>query len=230
MKSLYLVVNGACLSVPLLASFHPRIQFYKSWPSALPAIVLAAIPFLIWDRHFTEARVWGFSPDYTIGHKLSGLPIEEILFFLCIPYACVFTYFCFRKFSVCFFSTGTARWIDTVLLICSLVTLVIFYERAYTGSTAASLAAALVLIRLLRPGYMPLFYSCYTVILLPFLISNGVLTGAGIEGEVVWYNNTENLGVRLGTIPVEDFFYGLLLILLNVALFEFLEFRKGRIP
>ena len=43
---------------------------------------------------------------------------------------------------------------------------------------------------------------------------NGLLTGSLIENQVVWYNNNENLSLRLGTIPVEDVFYALLMLLL----------------
>ena len=53
---------------------------------------------------------------------------------------------------------------------------------------------------------------------------NGILTGSGIEEQVVWYNDSENLGKRLGTIPVEDILYGMTLILLNYYLTEL--FRK----
>ncbi|HMV89442.1 MAG TPA: lycopene cyclase domain-containing protein, partial [Cyclobacteriaceae bacterium] len=71
------------------------------------------------------------------------------------------------------------------------------------------------------------FYFAYIFVLIPFFIVNGILTGSFIEGEVVWYNNAENLGIRMGTIPVEDTFYGMLLLIMNVSLFEWLQRRKS---
>ena len=63
-----------------------------------------------------------------------------------------------------------------------------------------------------------MLYEVITVMLIPFFIVNGILTGSMIENEVVWYNNSENLNIRLFTIPVEDTFYAFSLILTNLAL------------
>jgi lycopene cyclase domain-containing protein len=51
---------------------------------------------------------------------------------------------------------------------------------------------------------------------IPFLIFNGLLTAI----PVVIYNRSENLGVRLFTIPLEDVFYGMLLILINTLIYQ----------
>jgi lycopene cyclase domain-containing protein len=56
--------------------------------------------------------------------------------------------------------------------------------------------------------------------MLPFLMVNGVLTGSLIDAPIVWYNDAENLGIRIFTIPVEDVFYGMGLVLLNILLTE----------
>ena len=64
--------------------------------------------------------------------------------------------------------------------------------------------------------------------LIPFFIVNGILTGTGIENEVVWYNNSENLNFRLGTIPIEDSIYAFSMILMNLVLVEFFESRLFR--
>jgi len=68
------------------------------------------------------------------------------------------------------------------------------------------------------------FYLAYCVSMIPFFIVNGILTGAATKAPIVVYNNAENLGIRIGTIPLDDLVYCMLLLLMNVTWFEY--FRK----
>lgn len=107
-----------------------------------------------------------------------------------------------------------------------LVLLVVGWGNYYTTTTMILLFTLYGMhVWVWKSDYLNLFLFSYTILLLPFLITNGILTGFGIEEEVVWYNNDENLGIRLITIPVEDIFYGMLLILGVVTIFE--RLRSG---
>jgi lycopene cyclase domain-containing protein len=206
--------------IPFLFSFHPRIRFDRRLRAFANACVPVMIPFIIWDIAFTRSEVWGFNPRYLTGMNLIGLPVEEWLFFICIPYACVFTFYAFGLIK---WKVNTWIWyylfgvISGILLILA----ILHHARAYTFLTfllAGITVGYLALVS--RPKWLPRAVLTYVMILPFFLISNGLLTGSWIPDEVVWYNDAENLGVRIGTIPVEDAVYGFLLVLLNIILFE----------
>ena len=88
----YLAVDLAVLAVPLALSFDRKVRFARFWPALFPAIAVMMALFIPWDIAFTEQGIWGFNPDYLSGLWIAGIPLEEWLFFLCIPYACLFTY------------------------------------------------------------------------------------------------------------------------------------------
>ena len=220
----YLFLDLAAVSIPFFAGFHPRLAFYKKWKYLFPAILVAAIPFIAWDIYFTAEGIWGFNPRYLTGLYFLGLPLEEWLFFFCIPYACVFTYEALktgmRKAPFSGVHTRITSVLAVVLLVCGLI----FVDRAYTAVTFLGTALFLFLhLRFFKRDYLGWFYFSFLLILLPFFLVNGILTGSVIEEEVVWYNDAENLGLRLFTIPVEDSCYALLLLLLTVTVYEKLK-------
>lgn len=221
---LYLFIDLAAISLPLAFSFYPKANFSKKWKYLFPAIVILAAFFLIWDEWFTRMGVWGFNPEYLTGMYIFSLPIEEILFFICIPYACVFTYEAVGYFSKRDYLKPFTNKIS-IILICLFAAIAIFnYYRWYTVVTFLFSSLFLLFLHIrLKPNYLGKFYLSFLFILIPFFLVNGILTGTGIESQVVWYNDAENLGIRMGTIPVEDTFYGMLLILMNISLFEILQ-------
>jgi len=225
-KYLYLIIDLAAISLPFLFSFHPKANFSKKWKYLWPAILLPATFFLIWDEWFTTMGVWGFNPEYLTGIYVFSLPIEEILFFVCIPYACVFTYEAVGYFSKRDYLQSYTNTITFVLLFFFSITALYGINKWYTFSTFLLCTLFLLFLHFrIKPNYLGRFYLAFLFILIPFFIVNGILTGTGIEDQIVWYNDAENLGLRMGTIPVEDTFYGLLLILMNVSIFEWLQER-----
>ena len=228
MISLYLIVNIASFIVPFIFSFHPKLRFYKKWAYAWPAIMVTAIPFVIWDMYFTRWGIWGFNPAYLSGYEIVNLPVEEVLFFICIPYACLFTYHCFQILIVKDLFQRYEMVITKVLLAFLVLMGLIYSTRLYTVVTFTALAFLLILVRyVLKAKWLSRFYFAYLVLLVPFTIVNGILTGTGLPEPVVWYNNAENMGHRILTIPIEDVFYGMLLIMMVVMIYEWRKDRGG---
>ena len=229
MKFVYLLVNFFAVIVPLLFSFHPKIKFYKHWKAFFIAAGIVAIIFLLWDFIFTRLGVWSFNPRYVTGIFLSGLPVEEILFFICIPFSCVFTYYCLDKFYKLNWPTRTEAFFCIALSVGLLIAGITWVDKLYTSVTFISTAVVCLLLKFAaKIKWLGKAVTVYAVLLIPFLIVNGLLTGTGLEEPVVKYNNAENLGIRLFTIPIEDVVYGFELILLNLFFFEWIKAKELR--
>lgn len=225
--STYLWIDLGAFLIPFLFSFHPRLRFDRTWHALWPAIGCMMLLFIPWDAWFTHLGIWDFNTDHLAGLELFGLPLEEWLFFICIPYACLFTYYCFRVLGVKDY-LGKNTAIFTWALIAGLLLVNIFFPgKAYTSSAFGGLALWLLLLQLwMKPQWLGRAYFAYLILLLPFLVVNGILTGSFLEEAVVWYNDGQNLAVRIGTIPVEDIFYGLFMFLMTVTVYEALLKRR----
>ena len=227
MKYLYLWLNLGSFIVPFLFSFHPRLQFYKKWKSLAKALLIMMAVFIPWDILFTQNGFWGFNEAYITGYHFLHLPIEEWLFFICIPYACIFTHYSllalYPKLSL---GKQTVEIIYVTLISVLIVTLWYYYDRWYTLVNFSYGIIVLGLVYNYRRQLFRTFLLTYLVILIPFFIVNGVLTGTGIEDQVVWYNNAENIGLRMLTIPVEDVIYNLGMLLTVFVFTEWFEAKK----
>jgi lycopene cyclase domain-containing protein len=224
MKYLYLYLNIGSFIIPFLFSFHPKLQFYKKWKNLFPAIALMMVIFISWDVLFTQQGVWGFNETYLIGIYLFNLPLEEWLFFFCIPYACIFTHYSLQHLSPRLsLSEKTTNIIYILLLTILILVLWYAYDRWYTLVNFTYAIILLGIIYNAKRRLLQSFIPTFLVILLPFFIVNGVLTGSGIDAPVVWYNNAENLGIRLFTIPIEDIIYAFGMLLTVLILTEYFD-------
>ncbi|HDT13663.1 MAG TPA: lycopene cyclase domain-containing protein [Candidatus Aminicenantes bacterium] len=202
--SRYLLIDLAIISGPLLFSFWRPVRYYRRFPALLFAIATVGTVYLSWDHWVTVRGDWAFNPEYLLGIKLFSLPLEEYLFFVVVPFSCIFIYEVLRAKSrerrVRF-----TRWAALALSVLFFAGAAAFFAQDYTRLVLAScglffLVAGLWGRRQLASSY----YWLYILIsYAPFLLFNHLLTAPPI----VSYNPAAIWGFRILSIPLEDFFY-----------------------
>ena len=217
MKSEYLLFNLIVLAGPLAFSHDRRVRYFDKWPQALVAVTLVAVPFLIWDSLVTGSH-WWFDERYTLPIKIAGMPLGEWLFFLSVPFACLFIWQIIKTFKPSKINRRfrLSNFICLILLPAGIILLKTGIE--YTGLVLIALALTLFLDFALKTDILMqsrtvLYFVIITALMFAF---NGYLTAR----PVVLYGEEYQLGFRIFTIPIEDFGYGYSLILANTILFE----------
>lgn len=219
----YFILLGLSILYPLAQSFEKRVYMHRKIKFIFPGILAAGLVYIAWDIWFTRAGIWGFNHNYTRDIYLFGLPLEEVLFFLVVPYCCFFLYEVLRYFLRRFYYPAFSKYTIYLLLSLFIGLMPFVYDRTYT-ITALSFTSLMLLLQLFQKSYRTWFSGfllTYLVSLVPFMLVNGFLTAI----PVVWYNNAENLGIRAYTVPLDDFIYLMGLLLPSVNIYQILLHR-----
>lgn len=216
----YLLILLGALAYPALRYVNPHIPFPRWIVPQSVSIAVTSLVFIVWDIGFTHAGVWAFNPDYVMGIRILGLPLEEVLFFFVILYCCLFIYEVGKHYFRLAYSP-VWWWILLVQLVLAVVAALLYAERIYSVVNFIVLGLVLVLILLTRQVHaeLPYFYVALGLSLMPFVVVNGLLTSM----PVVQYDDAENLGVRLLTIPLDDFFYCQSMLFLSYYIYVLLK-------
>jgi len=216
----YAVILGISLAYPLAQSFERRLTMYRRFLYILPGILVTGTVYIVWDIWFTKTGVWGFNHNFTRDLYLGGLPVEEWLFFLVVPYSCIFLFEVLRFFVKRCYYPVLSKWVIISLLIVFAVLIALIHDRLYSlcALTFTSLMLILQLVQRTWKTWFSGFLATYLLALVPFMVVNGLLTSI----PVVWYNNAENLGLRIWTVPVDDFVYLMGLLLPTVNIYQWL--------
>lgn len=227
MQYTYLLILFFTVVICFVASFDKRLRFDREFVPFLKASALVGLFFIAWDVWFTSRGVWWFDTKYTLGLIVAGLPVEEWLFFIFIPFSCVFTYFCIDKlFKLQHFSAFNNIVVFVSIIICAVVALR-YTDRIYTLVTAVvTILTLLVFHFVLRIQWITQASLVFSLLMLGFLPVNGILTGTGLESPIVNYNPADFIGIRVLTIPVEDAVYGYTQFLLVLYFFKKFQRRQ----
>lgn len=225
MRAEYLLFDLLILAGPLALSLMPRHDFRARARSIAIATLAVAVPFVFWDSAVAGSH-WWFDARYTVGLELFGLPIEEVLFFVAVPYACAFSW-------ETLLSGGKARatlssWVYAVpvLSLVAGLALLVGGGPGYTGLTLVALGLAGALDHILGTGLLRMrrYYAFAGLVTLFTGVFNSYLTWR----PVVHYGEVHQLGIRVGTIPIEDFGYGLALCTATVTVFQWHQVRLAQ--
>ena len=217
MNTEYLIFNLIVISGPLSLSFDRKVHFVDKWNNVFKAILISLVVFVAWDAIVT-GRHWWFNERYILGIKFLKLPIEEWLFFITIPYASLFIWEVFAAY----FKNREIKKLQIVRSILYFgipIGIGLFIlGKEYTGLVLIALGLVAFLDWKLKTNmFIQLRTIQYMAIsTLAMLIFNGYLTWR----PVVLYSEAYKSGIRILTIPIEDFGFGYALILLCTILYE----------
>jgi lycopene cyclase domain-containing protein len=222
--SLYLLINFFIILFPFIFSFDKRINFFSKLKSIVYSILITGGLFALWDVFAAFRTHWFFNPDYVFGVYFLTLPIEEWLFFVTVPFACLFVFESLNvlvKDKIVFDKknklVSVLPYVFAFLLI---VSSFLFLPKEYTF--LAILASGLMIVLIAKFSnlfYRKLYWIYFGLTLGLFLIFNYILTSIPI----ITYNSSMILNFRVTTIPLEDFFFNFAMLSLLVFCYTFFE-------
>jgi lycopene cyclase domain-containing protein len=223
MKTEYLIFNLIVISGPVIFGSFKHFHFWNRWRDVLLSSVIIGVPFIIWDALVTDKH-WMFNSQFTINFRLANLPIEEWLFFLTVPSACLFTWeMIINRFEDSRIKFGSILRYGVFVM--PAIGLWLFaIGKQYTGLVFISITVAIFLDFYLRTDlvFQKRFYLYVLLIILFTLVFNGYLTWR----PVVLYGESYQVGFRIFTIPIEDFGYGFSLLFMCTTIYERLKKQK----
>ena len=184
--------------------------------------------FIPIDIAFTHYGIWGFNEKYICGIYFFNLPIEEVLFFLVTHYACVFIYECCNSYIKRDILKSSYKWTLLGLAQAGILAACFYPFQLYSSIQMGGAALlTLFLMYFLKSVWLSRFTLAFLISLIPFFIMNGILTGSFIDEEIVWYNPNHIFSIRMGTIPIEDIFYSLFMLLTTMCFYEALKSKAN---
>lgn len=225
------LTNYIFLSILILIVIAPayyaitgKYDFRNKLRYGMPAIFITGFMFLLWDIRFTEVGIWSYDTDFTIGIFHKSLPIEQWLVYLVFPVTALLVYEImktrFRTLDLNTVFTAVALLLVIVLAVFAYL----FRVRIYTffSFLFTTIYLAYTIFRKQFKPNLTYFFLTYLIILIPYFILNWILTwNLAIE-----YHQEQVLNVWIGMIPIENFVYLFLLLLINITVYEYLSVKK----
>lgn len=211
----------------IVFTLMPWTRRLRNYRAIFPAISLTALLYLIWDFIAVKIGTWNFNSQYVMPYRVIDLPIEEVEFFFVVPFSSLVFYEIYDlKVKA---KLHVRREVFTLLGVFITLCSAMFYTHSYTFVVLIYLGFGFILSSFLDPDMLRSlsFWLFVVTTYIPFLVFDYFLTSL----PVVIYGRGAILGIRVTTIPVEDFLYSLSMFIYYALFYKVFSrsvIRSGR--
>lgn len=211
-----------------LISFLSPISKYRRYHPLIISIAVVAPVYIIWDQLAVIFGTWKFDSANVIGIYFFHLPIEEVSFFLVVPFSTLLIYEVISSHLKGKISGRIILTVSSVSIILLILLGVLNISRSYT-SIASFFAAASIVIGLLLDRQLMERKSLWVymaISYIPFVFFDHLM----VSIPVFTYGANAIIGLRIAEIPVEEFLYVFSLLMSYVIVYDLsarLLFSRG---
>lgn len=220
MTSLYLLIDLAALIIALFFSFRPRASFRKEWKWLLPSIGVVAIPTLLVNAQLIRIGAWGYNQDHILGQFVYLLPIEEILYYLCVPYLAMLGYYFCRYYFPGTQLKYSGRIIAGVSAALCLIIAAAYLDHLFTLISFLGVSIFLAFCFLRRPFWLGHLIISFSVFSIAFILYNSTLGELNLIFPIFKYEAAETMDVFVNNMPIECLPYSLLVFGSIISIYE----------
>ncbi|AWR96202.1 lycopene cyclase domain-containing protein [Acidianus sulfidivorans JP7] len=208
----YAMIDLMIFLPTLILSLFVKRNYFKLFQS----IAIVSPLYLFWDFLATWKDSWSFNPKYVTDIYIINLPIEEVIFFLVTPFATLLIF----DFVMSKVKDREINWIPKVVSIITFIlpiTLLFTYNYSYTFVDILYLIMSLSVSSLIARDLLASrnFWIFIGLSYIPFLVFDYFLT----SDPIVIYGPHSILGIRITTIPIEDFIYSFSMLTLYTVFY-----------
>ncbi|MFT5859133.1 MAG: lycopene cyclase domain-containing protein [Flavobacteriaceae bacterium] len=221
MNYLFISLDIALLFFVLVLGTYKPVNFMRRWKSAFLAGSIMAIVSSLMSLLLTSSGIIGFNPEFSLGLIVYNLPIEELLFYFSFPLFSIFIYENLKYY----FRKTPMRWTNLIvkLFIPGFCLFIALLEDSGTYTLAVlGLTTLTFVLWSLYPSLQKIA-ATYLICLLPYLLTRYLLIGTEINPSSIWHNESHQLSIKIGTLPMEEIADGFALIVASTILYEIIQ-------
>lgn len=218
MKFSYLVFNLIILLSPVFSYFFYSKIIFPNKINHFLAIIFSSLLFIFHDIKVNN-RWWCFNRKYITGIKIFNLPFEEVLFFFTVSFSCLTIWLNLKTLFNQNFVLLNVFFFGSIFILFFIIFLKT--KKVYTKFVNCFYFFLIFLDLFFEVNLILRFnFLIFSlIVILLTLVFNFYLT----KKPVVIYNKNYLSNLKILTIPLEDFLYGINLTYLLVLITEFLS-------